>query len=888
MGTLALHGRSELADVQGECTKQVGRRARLVTRVRFEGCPQTFCFSSGDRLSPHTMSQRVQPLWAGTAPVRPILKRPFDAQSQRVRPPGASTAPVLPLLHGPSTATALPHLAALVPKFGTPVMVPPSPRCPSPDNEPPSLLKRRISGESSKRAEEQWQLYPRNLREERYSGAVVPHMTWGRQEEPTKHLFTVFDTRRHLSTVLCHDATRVADFARIAVDSAPGPVRALQFLTVPIPGLPLPQVVLTLVADPADAMAIPWDCRAVGLPVRTVPHLPNELLRHAAASLQHTVPSDPDLAARINDGRLLVIDVAGLLQDALPLFLTELQWLRVEKPIWGDAVSESHLRLPSMFASLRLGLPAGIGGLASTTSTTTGMMQPANRIFRVRLFGDGKEVSHEVQAPCPQLDLVLCLLLGKLQHTQPSSCGPSYVMMAKAQPPPEGDVQEILFLSHPADAFDTVPVFVDGRPQGNTLVLTALHRITTTEQAIPDNLRNSGCFALVNGAPAHLAQRSVMPGDYVQLGCSGVFVPHTAATDIMNQLPSSDVYGYAFAAQRRADDGTFLQRIRERRRAAQVWQPLENLITIVGPAHGPVRLRMETLLVPTVEEVRAALIPMTDFNGMRLAMAHTTAQIPGAALFATVCPQSDLRTVLLPLATSPTHYIVLMVPSLAEDLGYLPLDPQQRILWTYGRWRHGQILAIFTLPASMARPVHRHVRPPRTSTRETYSPGGRVVPRSGCRSPVFLGEPRTDASGLLACGGSMNHSHVSMACLMKCIAASRRSLFRLAPELSTVSSRRLLVSPPPRWLRLDLRPSLLVFRRPLAVVLFLHGRRQSSMWMELPVLGMFRQRLPLMGHLSGRSFPCVMCWGMHVLLRRRPCTFLCHLSCLNVSLAFSR
>ena len=31
----------------------------------------------------------------------------------------------------------------------------------------------------------------------------------------------------------------------------------------------------------------------------------------------------------------------------------------------------------------------------------------------------------------------------------------------------------------------------------------------------------------------------------------------------------------------------------------------------------------------------------------------------------------------------------------------------------------------------MARPVHRHVRPPRPALRETYSPGGRVVPRSG-------------------------------------------------------------------------------------------------------------------------------------------------------------
>ena len=556
-------------------------------------------------------------------------------------------------------------------------------------------------------------------------------MTWGRRHDATTHLFTVFDTRRHLSAIPSNDAAKIEDFARQAIGTAPGPVRAIQFLTAPVPGLPLPQLVLTLADDPADTLAIPWDCRAASLPIRTVPHLPNERLRIAAERLQHTVLIEPDLADRINDGRLLVFDVAGLIQDVLPEDLTETQWLRVERPIWDEAILATHLHLPDLFASLRLGPPAGLAGTVSTTSTTTGMMSDSIQTYRIRLFGDGKEVSHDVQAPCPQLDLVLCLLLGKLQHIEPSSCEPAYIMLAKAQPPPVGETQEVLFLSHPNEAFDVIPVFVDGRPQGGTLVLTALHRLTTTEHAVPDHLRNAGCFALVNGAPAHLAQRSVMPGDYVQLGCSGVFVPHTATAAVMGRLTSTDVYGYPFVAQRGRGDGSFLQRIRERRRAAQVWQPLENLITIVGPAHGPVRLRLESLFVPTVEEVRVALIPMTEFNGMRLAMAHTTAQIPGAALFVTVCPQSDLRTVLLPLATSPTHHIVLMIPSLAADLGYLPLDPQQRILWTFDRWRHGQILAIFTLPASMARPVHRHVRPPRPALRETYSPGGRVVPRSG-------------------------------------------------------------------------------------------------------------------------------------------------------------
>ncbi|CAE7614655.1 unnamed protein product [Symbiodinium microadriaticum] len=609
--------------------------------------------------------------------------------------------------------------------------LPNSPCCPVSEDDPPSLLKRRLSSEPAKATGDQWQLHPQALSEPRYTGIAVAYTTWGKPDDSTRHLFTVFDSRRHVSAITSNDAAKIADFAQRAIDTAPGSVRALQFLTVPMPGLPLPQVVLTFVNDPAGALALPWDCREIGLPIRTVPHQPGEQLRQAAASLQNTVRHEPDLALRISDGRLLVLDVAGLINEALPAVLIESQWLRVEPPIWSDAGADGHLRLPSMFESLRLGSPAGIPVTHSTTSTTTGMQAASATTFRIRLFGDGKEVSHDVQPPCPQLDLVLCLLLGKLQQLTSHSRGPTNIMMAKAQPSPTDGVQEVLFLSYPADDFASVPVFIDGRPQGGSLILAALPRLTTTEHAVPDFFRGGGCFALVNGAPAHLAQRTVMPGDFVQLGCSGIFVPHTAATAIMDQLPQTDVYGYMFAAQLHAGDATFLQRVRERRRAAKVWQPLENVITIVGPAHGPVRLRMDCLFVPTVAEVREALIPMTEFNSMRLAMAYTTAQIPGAALFVSVCPQSDLRTVLLPLAHSPAHFIVLMVPSLAEDLGYLPLDPQQRILWAYDRWRHGQILAIFTLPASMARPVHRHIRPPRPRPGVTYSPGGRVVPRSG-------------------------------------------------------------------------------------------------------------------------------------------------------------
>ncbi|CAE7380509.1 unnamed protein product, partial [Symbiodinium necroappetens] len=102
-----------------------------------------------------------------------------------------------------------------------PILLPPSPRCPSQDREPPSLLKRRLSGEQPKATGGQWRLYPDALLGPRYTGVAVAYTTWGKPDDTTKHLFTVFDTRRHLSTISSNEAAKVAEFAQRAIDTAP-------------------------------------------------------------------------------------------------------------------------------------------------------------------------------------------------------------------------------------------------------------------------------------------------------------------------------------------------------------------------------------------------------------------------------------------------------------------------------------------------------------------------------------------------------------------------------------------------------------------------------------------------------------------------------------------
>ncbi|CAE7287941.1 clpB, partial [Symbiodinium sp. CCMP2456] len=594
------------------------------------------------------------------------------------------------------------------------------------EEEPLSLLSTKHP-RTDKANSEAWPPPPVLYGVAQRATAVVHQLSWGQPDDDTAHLFTVFDCQRHHVVLRSEGAVQVQHYVQRAVESAPQPVRAVQFLMEPVQGLPLPQIVLTLVTDARDRLAVPWDGRTVGLPLRTVAHFSGEPLAQAAADLQATLPEEPDVALHILTGRFVVLDVAGILQGNFPDDLTELQVLHLEVSGWSALQSVGDpFRLPP---SLRG--PAGILSMG-TTSTTTGMIGPLQRVFRIRILSVGKEVHRDLPMPFAQLDNYLHYLLLELQRLEPNTEGETMIALAKAQPPPEGHIQEILFVAwSPADPNQAFAIY-DARPHHDAVTVEATHRIRTVESVLPSQWRQQqGLFTLVNGAPDHLAQRPILNADYLQIGLAAPYTPHTAASEIMDLIPNTEAYGWPFLARRTASDTSFVARARERRRAARVWLAQEGTATIIGPAHAPVRLRIDGGLAPTVEELREAVQRVPEFNRMYLPIALTTDQRPGRSIFTTAMPNSDLRTVLLPLPTSPGHFVVLLLTSRAQDLGYLPLDPQQRVLWPRGRWYHGQIIVTYILPSSVAGPLYHHIRPPPPPERQTLSPSGRVVPRSG-------------------------------------------------------------------------------------------------------------------------------------------------------------
>ena len=591
--------------------------------------------------------------------------------------------------------------------------------------EPPTLLRLERSGEPTVKPTE-WSFRPSTM--SAFGDAKVSLKSWGAPDPETRHLFTVFDTARHCTVLMSDDATSVFDFAHRAAASAPQRVRSIQVLTAPVAGLPLPQLVLTYFNDGPNALAIPWDGRSAGLPVRTLAHQPGEHLGQAARAYQYAQNMAPQFEAQVRSGALVILDVAGVVDAHLPPDLTEVQFLRVEPRfgtagLFGSGFDEEHQA--GLFQ--RFGLP-GIVSVSSTTTTT----QPTT--FRLRLFYRSYATWRDVQRPCVQLDLYVEAMFNELSSAGCIPPGPVSITLAKAHPPPSEYLQEVLFIVMPFEDFPSAQAIFDSRQHGGHIAADVVPEGLPVDRAVTAEWRQRGYFSLVNGAPEQLVDRPVEHGDYLQVGHPTMLVPHTAASEVMDQLHNLEAYGWPIEARTRNDDGRFVARIRERRRRLRVWLPTEALCTILGPSHGPVRFRLEYESVPSVVELRSELSRISDFNAMRLALAHTVQLVPGAALFVSVAPNSDARTILLPKTAvrSCAHYVVLMVTPRADNLGWLPIEPTCRIVFPAGRWQHGHILALIALPANMGRIVPQHVRPPApASSRPTLSPSGRVVPRSG-------------------------------------------------------------------------------------------------------------------------------------------------------------
>ena len=248
----------------------------------------------------------------------------------------------------------------------------------------------------------------------------------------------------------------------------------MHILTVPVAGLPRPQLSLGRDRDPAAMWPLPWDLRPIGGDVRTAGHFPGEEVAEFAGKVQQAQPDLPHLRDDIVSGQVAVTDALGFVGGVLPMDLEQVQHFQVE----------SHLatRLHAGLSTPR--------GMPTSTTTTNPVARPIGVIYRVVLLWGDCSVQEQVWPPCRQLDGILGRLVQDVFARAPRH-PPSHevlVSLAKEQPPLTDGVQEILFFVLGPD-YDACPVVVvDERASGHGLQSTRL-----SSRARCDSLVNPAC-----------------------------------------------------------------------------------------------------------------------------------------------------------------------------------------------------------------------------------------------------------------------------------------------------------------------------------------------------------------------------------------------------------
>ena len=479
-----------------------------------------------------------------------------------------------------------------------------------------------------------------------------------------------------------------------AVRAAPFGVRSVQILTVPLPNLPRPQLVLGRDRDPANVMPIPWDVRAIGGEIRTINHLPGESVLVFADKVQQTQPALPHIRAEILSAQLVVLDALGFVGDALPRDLEQVQHFRIE----GSAAS---FFAPAASASRGSGAFDAFACALTSTSTTT----PATTVatYRLTLLWGTYVVHEDVQPPCHQLDALLRRLLLDLfaRSSRGSPVHDLYLALAKEQPPPKDGVQDILILVAGPDHATCPIVVVDEREHNQDLHAPTLSYQAACSALVHPQWRSAGVSLLVNAAPEALAQRPAYTGDYLQF-MDGTSRPASFPTAALFDLfPALIPYAWPLYIGEGVQYMDISHAARQRRVQQGLWRHAEGSCLVLGPTHGPVVFRLGIPVVPDRTEAMQGLARLDEQCPAHVArISETQLVAPGKATFVTSMPNSPYCVILIPHADCPQHQTVLMVLPQAVQVGPLPVLPGSLCRRPARPWRDGDCIEVVAIAAS--------------------------------------------------------------------------------------------------------------------------------------------------------------------------------------------
>ncbi|CAE7028460.1 unnamed protein product [Symbiodinium sp. CCMP2592] len=602
------------------------------------------------------------------------------------------------------------------------------------DNEvglPPSLLGKLSPHSTSLACHGHVRIVPDYLNRPAAFNRELAQLSWGgREGEETTH-FTVFDTVHQVRVLPRDPKDSLHSCVGKALQATPVDINRIRVLTVPVPGFPLPQLVLHQAAhvDPLDTLV--WDLRPIQQPVRTVALPKGQDLVAAFQQVVQPLPQATALLEGWRNGRVALVDALGLLEDRLPLDFEEAQHVRAEVALF-QGLTQLVLD-PSTW-------PLPPGGVTSTSTTTAMLVNyphypsrpPRHSVaeihsLEVKIIRGTYCEQAVIQLPCLQIDGAISWLLRRVETATGPLQPNARLMLAKAQPTSTTPAHETVFVV--LEDTNSVWSVFDTRHlarAGSLVVARSVHDLPC-QDTLATACYQHGWTLFVNGAPIHLCSRSIDDGDFVQPTLQGGFPLSVPTSVILEACPMLEAYTWGLPTP-------IVRNARQRRASLGFYRHAEGRCLVLGPCHAPAAFRTRHQYIPDHTEMREAVNELHDFPGRLCSITYAEAQFRHercTSVFASSARHSALATLLLPAYGWPGHYVILLAPQNAPGLGALPIGHNFRVI-AERRWTPGRVLRLCLdeppLPPPVAPPVAPQAAQPAAAQQPPQQPAIRPDP----------------------------------------------------------------------------------------------------------------------------------------------------------------
>ena len=288
------------------------------------------------------------------------------------------------------------------------------------------------------------------------------------------------------------------------------------------------------------------------------------------------------------------------------------------------------------------------------------------------------------------LDLVIYRLLERHNQDAPLSDTVGLVL-ASAQPPRDGYFQEVFILvsEDPTQAV----VCWDARSYNGGLQACMHHPHHRVDLVVAPAWSERGWRVAANGIPSPHQARNIRDGDLLQPFAGNRPPAATPLSWVLSLLPSLQPLAWRLQVDLQRDP--FLRSLRHRRQQLGFHFFEEGLVRIVGPMHGDLRLRTGRHHPVDLNHVRAAVARLAQFPDIEFWDTPVAGSEGG--LFVSLCPNSNLNTVLVPAPGFDGHYFPMLVSTQVRELVGIPATAHT-VFYTRRELRQGDVLAAVREP----------------------------------------------------------------------------------------------------------------------------------------------------------------------------------------------